>query len=194
MIVIPPYQTAVSLFHKDGSVHVYATLAEAKKQLGLRWIAQNVGAHFREYRYTPQYFSYGESCPPIPGEAVYDERDYVMRDDFGQPLTHADFASLAPKRPYVYRWEMKYRLWNGEGPVPGSRKRRGGRHYCRRLRVVRTLRQSYPVYEDFEVAPRGHRSSRNLPDTRDGHLVAAREDRSWKRYRKTQYKMKKGLV
>jgi hypothetical protein len=193
MLVIPPYQTAIRLFHKDGSVVVYASLAVAKSKLGLRWIADNVGKHFREYDYTPHYFSGGGGNPPIAGTPVYRESKYIMRNDAGEPVTRADFAVHNPPLPYVSRWSLRHGNWNGEGPVPGVHKHRGGSHF-RHIRTTRSRRLAIAIFEEGEVAPRGRQRSWGIPDAWDDFGVAAREDRSWKRYRKTQYKTKRGYA
>ncbi|WP_157058441.1 hypothetical protein [Azoarcus sp. CIB] len=45
-----------------------------------------------------------------------------------------------------------------------------------------------PVREGGEVAARAERNARNLPNNWDDFRVASREDRSWKRHRRTRWK------
>jgi hypothetical protein len=189
MIVIPPYQTAVSLFCKDGSVSVYASLAQAKKELGIRWIARSVGKHFREYLCTTRTYDTDDDGNLVTvRKPEFQESEYVMRDDAGQPVTLADFQALTSREKYISYWARKYATWNGEGPVPGVRKWRGGRHYFRHFHVMHSRRQASFFAEEGEVAPRCSQNEHGIPDPWDDQHVSAREDRSWKRYRRTQYK------
>lgn len=191
MKTIPPYQTAISLFCIDGSVRVFSSLGKAKKELGLRWIAENVGEHFRAYLHTA-YFeglmarSTAAKAGSVKGERVYQERRYVMRNDAGEPVTRADFQTPYSSQ-YSRYWAHRYAHWNGEGPVPGVHKHNAGRHYYRRPANIRARKLSLCLDPD-DVAPRAKQSLKNLPDTWDDYGVASRKDKSWKRYRKTQYR------
>ena len=199
MHVISAPQTAVTMFSRDGEVYVYPSLAAAYKALGSRWIAQYVGKNFREFSHRTRVKSDGNPATvgwvlqgfPYVHETVYVERDYIMRDDFGTPLTIADFAVFQERNRYRgwrYRWLS---TWNGEGPVPGVSKCRGGHHYYRRIHHMNARRQCFPVREEGEVPPRAARNQHHLPNNWDDYRVANREDRNWKRYRRTQWRDKR---
>lgn len=178
MHLIPHYQTTVTLFSREGDVWVYPSKQAALKALGRYWIAENVRREFCSFAYREWGAGEFASCD---GQAVYQTARYIMRDDAGEPLTAVDFP--APPRPRRYRlldW------WNGEGPVPGIGRPRGG-HYFRHIRTTQARRQAQRM-EEGEVAPRARRNLRNLPNAWDDFGVAAREDRSWKRHRRTQWK------
>jgi hypothetical protein len=184
---ITAYETAVTLFSRDGDVLAYPTLRAALKALGRSWIAANVGPHFRVFRCLSRYIDTTREAWVL--EPVYDERAYIMRDDAGEPVTLATFYPLLERRRRKSRWTRMLDTWNGEGPVPGVRCYRGGRHYYRRPQTMNERRQADLVLqEEGEVAPRPTRDASHLPSSWDDRWVGARDDRSWKRYRKTRWK------
>lgn len=185
---IPEYQTAVTLFSRDGEVQVYRTMKEALKALGTRWIAANVGAHFRVFDHNARHFDTDRRT--WVSEPQYVERNYIMRNDAGEVVTAADFYPLAERRRWRgwYRWGRALENWNGVGPVPCIGRPRGG-HYYRRPETMMERRQAAMVLkEEGEVAPRGKRSLKHLPNAWDDYRVAARDERGWKRHRRTQYR------
>lgn len=184
MHIIKPYETSVTIFHRDGGAWTYPTKKALLNELGMRWIMNNVGKHFREFRYAYQVLG-------VTGwryEPVYSEHEYIMRDDDGKALTHGDFADIVERRKTY--WGYRGRLldnWNGEGPVPGVRRPRGG-NYFRHPKTTNERRWATPVLEDGEPAPRAARNSHHLPNSWDDYQRASREDRNWKRFRKTRWK------
>lgn len=197
MHIIPGRPRAVTLFSCSGEVQHFVSLADAHRQLGLRWIGNNVRAEFRTFlhttwRTTDERIHYSR---PSAGGVLYAERQYmtaqfIMRDDFGVAVTSVDFES--PKRaPRTWGWTYYTRFWNGEGPVPGIRKSRGGYHYCRRVRHMNARRGAETFACEGEVPPRFARQVHSLPQPYDDYMVAARQDRSWKRHRNTQWKAKR---
>lgn len=187
MHTIPPYETAVSLFHRDSDVWVYPTLKAALRELGFSWIQQNVGKEFREFSCAEQIqVRCGDQPRYIVTERHYAEHAFVMRDDFGKALTALDFQPLRPYRTKGYRrWRE---TWNGEGPVPHTGRWRRGGHYFRAVRFAPEMRLSIPVKEDGEPAPRPSRNFANLPDSWDDYPVRSRWNNNWKRYRRQQWK------
>jgi len=186
MYQIPAHETAVTLFSRDGEVWAYPTLKAALKALGRSWIASNVGAHFRVFRCVSRFFDTERETWVY--EPAYDVHDFIMRDDAGAVVTLSDFQPLIARRRW-YRWTRALDTWNGEGPVPGVHKASAGRHYFRRPHTGNERRQAALVLkEEGEVAPRPARSANGLPDAWDDYHISAREDRSWKRHRKTQRK------
>lgn len=190
MHYIPAYETAVTLFSRDGQVWAYPSLKAALKALGERWIAANVGPHFRVFAHSARYFDTVRE--EWVGEPVYVERAFIMRDDAGGVVTAATFSPLIERRRWHSRWTRMWDFWNGEGPVPGVRCYRGGGHYYRRPQTMMERRLAGLVLEEEgEVAPRGARKANHLPNAYDDYRIAAREDRNWKRYRRTQWKQKR---
>jgi hypothetical protein len=183
---IQKYESGVKLFTRDGRVSVYPSLKAAFKALGERWIANNVGADFRVFDYSAHRFDKVRNV--WVREPRYVERDFIMRDDAGGVVTLASFRPFIVRRRRL-RWQDPLKTWNGEGPVPGVRCHRGGRHYFRRLKSTMERRQAALVLkEEGEVAPRGARSFRSLPNAWDDYPVSSLGDRCWKRYRRTQWK------
>lgn len=189
MFYVTPYETAVTLFHVNGAVWTYRNKAEALKSLGFNWICKNVGAHFCEFSHANGIWDPTRMfC--VAREPVYIGHDYVMRDDLGDPLTAKHFDELRVRRArYWARWHALMDNWNGEGPVPGIRRRRGG-HYFRHPKTTRERRWAEPMPEYDEPAPRAKRSAANLPNSWDDYAIADRQDRSWKRFRGHQCKAK----
>lgn len=181
MIIIPAYQTAVTLFGRDGSVRVFSSMHAARRMLGLSWIRQNVGRNFRIFLCTSNL---GEKL--FERHAIYTDHPYVMRDDFGGILAADDFAAPPRQRKgwSVYR---RFPLWNGEGPVPGLFRWHGG-HYFRHPKTLRERRASIALVDQGEVPPRARRNHRNLATANDDRIIGARQLRNWKRYRRTQWK------
>lgn len=185
---IPEYQTAVTLFSRDGNVWVYRTLKAALKALGVKWIAANVGAHFREFDHVARHFDQARNV--WVREPMYVEREFIMRDDAGGVVTAATFHGLIEhrRRARWMRWSRMLETWNGEGPVPGIGRSRGG-HWYRRPQTMMERRQAALVLkEEGEVAPRGARSLGHLANAWDDYYITARSDRNWKRNRRTQWK------
>ncbi|WP_321842636.1 hypothetical protein [Paraburkholderia bannensis] len=183
---IQQHQSSVTLFSRDGQVAVYPSLKTALKALGERWIRDNVGPDFRVFDYSTHSFD------PVRNawvrEPRYVERDFIMRDDTGGVVTLATFHPFIVRRRRLRRQDP-LKTWNGDGPVPGVRCRRGGRHYFRRPKSMMERRQAALVLkEEGEVAPRGARSFCNLPNAWDDYPMSSIGDRCWKRYRRTQWK------
>ena len=184
MHIIRPYETAITLFGADGTVYSYASLKEALKTLGIAWIRNHVGEHFRVFSH--HEVDYGRPAEAGRARPVYKHHAYIMRDDAGCPVTAAHFSKLLPRRRYNhYTW--LYGSWNGEGAVPRTGKSRGG-HYYRRPGTTAERRASFVIAEEGEVAPRAARNAANLVNAWDDYRVSCREDRNWKRFRKTQWK------
>lgn len=188
MHVVKHYESPITVFSVEGDSWHYKSKKALLKEVGYRWIMNNVGKHFSEFSgWTPICTASGWVC----GEPTYRHFKYIIRDGEGSCITHGDFAELvAAKRRKVYWLRMKWEKWNGEGPVPGIGRPRGGHHF-RRLKTINERRWSIPMVEEGEPAPRARRNHTNLPTTWDDFQISSREDRNWKRYRKTQWKAKK---
>jgi hypothetical protein len=176
MHVIPAYIPAVYLFGRDGSVKKYPSLKAALAALGLGWIRNNVGVEFATRVYAEDSWTW-TGCM------------YVMRTDSGEPLSVDDFRAVADAQRTAISWWRRSREYCGYGPVPGVRKFRGGGRYFRRMSHMNARRQAALVLEDEgEVAPRAARNLHGLPNPWDDYRCSARDDRSWKRFRKTRWK------
>lgn len=188
MHYIKPYQTAVTLFGCDGSCYVYESLKTALKALGFSWISHHVGREFKTYQsarlnsvYNPKTKKLIEVLSPF--SYVYAE--FIMRDDFGEPVTALDFDRIRAKKKYR---SYCYALWNGEGPVPGTAKGKAGSHHYRRIRCKNALLAAECFEEEGEAAPRADRNQGNLPNSWDDYHVSGRRNNNWKRFRKTRWK------
>jgi hypothetical protein len=85
------------------------------------------------------------------------------------------FRSMCRSDGYVSR----------QGPVPGLRKRRGGRGYSHLMRTMSARRQAaLVVAEDGEVAPRAARNASNIPSSWDDFARRRHLDHCWKSQRK----------
>ncbi|WP_160331264.1 hypothetical protein [Burkholderia cenocepacia] len=144
-------------------------------ELGLAWIRRNVGANFSARWYSEDTWT--STCCM-----------FIMRTDFGSVLTVDDFLDLARLRSAGARWQRNSE-YCGYGPVPGVRKHRGGGHYFRRMRHMNERRQAaLVVEEEGEVAPRAARNLHGLPNPWDDYPCHSRDNRNWKRFRKTRWK------
>jgi hypothetical protein len=175
--------TAVTLVSSEGQVWFYASKKAALAELGFYFIDSHVFVEFAHYR-----------SPLFPGSLSYSwhsgRLSYVMRDDWGRPLTAEDFAHLVPKRK-VGRWDHRLGSWDGKSPVPGTGKWKAGRHHFRYPRTQQERRWAEPVREEGEPGPRPARKARQLPSAWDDCSISARADRGWKRHRKTQWREKR---
>lgn len=100
MFVIPPHQTSVTLFGRDGSVRPFKTRRAALRALGAGFIRSHVGRSFRVPR--PGYGA--EFYDPSPEYLEACRCRYVLIDDTGKALSIHDFSDLLPSRAYRYRY------------------------------------------------------------------------------------------
>jgi hypothetical protein len=195
MYIIKQHQTTVTLFCRDGRVWHYPSLNAARKQLGLSWISINVAAEFCAYSHavwrnaegTRAYYDDNMVSEPRYLETFYWQADFIMRDDAGRPVTHATFGALTlptqrPGSRYSYRRYLRFL------PVPGTGNRHGRRRHGREISYANALRGLVTFKEEGEVAPRPKRAKTLVPDWWDDYYSSARGNRSWKQYRKTQWK------
>lgn len=178
---IPAYTPVVTLFTNDGKSRAFPSMRAALSELGMRWIAENVGEHFCQFTgFDVRWTELGRVRTP-----TYRYAFAIVRTDLGDVVTADDFRALIPKK-YGAWYYRRFEFWNGDGPVPRTGKHRGG-HYFRRLSTAGARRQAQCVDVE-EPAPRAARNKSNIPNSWDDYAVAAREDRSWKRHRRTQWK------
>lgn len=189
MHVITPHQAAITVFNRHGLVRKYASKTEALAHLGYRWISNNVGLNFREYIQRNRVFI-PDAAQQFQHDIVYRDHAFILRDDNGVCLVAGDFHELAMD---IYRTRRKvsrydrFRFWNGSGPVPGTRHYRGG-HIFRRPGTHPLRRDAVHFPDAGEPGIRAKRSANNLPTSYDDCHRSDVGGRSWKRYRKTQWK------
>ncbi|GBG14242.1 alkaline phosphatase [Novimethylophilus kurashikiensis] len=189
MHIVKQYESAVTLFAQGSGIWVYPSKAAALKELGFSWIARNVGPAFRVFSHVSSLWN--PELDLYAHQPVYRTYEYVMRDDAGKPVTAADFQHLIIRRSKNSIWRFRARQlerWNGQGSVPNIGRHRGGHSY-RAVQTTNERRHAF-VLEDGDPGPRGSRNFKNLPNRYDDYCIAAREDRNWKRFRKTQWKQK----
>ena len=180
MYTVPPSPSAVSLFSRSGLTRVFSSLRQAYRELGYAWIAQHVRAQFIEFTHVERY-----ADATLPAHPLYQRAAFILRDDAGAALTAGDFNPFLPS--YTFRRFSRFASWNGEGPVPGTAKRRGGRSYYRRIGTMSERRAAQAFSEYGEPAPRAARSSSYLPNSWDD-IQRSRQGNGWKRQRSHQWK------
>ena len=112
--------------------------------------------------------------------------DHILLDVLTwRPLRVEDFAKWLPVRtPWHIR---RYAGWNGTGPVPDTGRRRyHGRPY-RPMRTQRSRRMAC-LADPEDVLPRP-RAGKGLPSLWDDRVRSDRREKSWKRHRRTQWRV-----
>lgn len=193
MHIITRRPRAVTLFAVTGEVRRFTSLLAARKHLGLAWITHNVRPQFHAFNHTAwptQRASTRLHATPIDessrADSRYEHARYVMRDDFGEAITGADFVEL--ESAGCTDWIPSHlRYWNGEGPVPRTGLRRGRSCY-RRVRHMNARRGAETFHAEGEVSPRAARDTGRLPNPWDDYKESSYGQRNWKRFRKHQWK------
>lgn len=106
-------------------------------------------------------------------------------------LLAADEADRLWKKRWLLRRMAGRTAPFREAPVPRTGKRGGGRYY-RRMKTTQERREALGLLADAEAAEYGvkarpARNGSNLPHAWDDFPIQ-RDDRSWKRFRKNQWK------
>ncbi len=183
MVIIRPHITAVTLFRQNGEMRVFASINDAFSILGFSWIKKNVGKNFRVFSHVTELG--GLECRREP---VYRMHEYIMRDDCGEPLTIEDFNVLRIQRQEKRRFRRgALGRGDGAGLAPYIHKRKKG-YYFRCIAFINAYRVAETFVEEGEVPPRPRRNAMNLPNNWDDYCVAARSNRNWKQFRRTQWK------
>lgn len=100
-------------------------------------------------------------------------------------LSGMDSEVLIPRVRHISLWQWRFRYWNGEGPVPGTRKSRGGYAFYRRPKTQAERRANQGIPEDGEPVVRGARKPHSLPSAWDD-IRRSRVERNWKSQHKGQ--------
>ena len=196
MFVIKKYETFVTLFHISGTFQTFKSKADALSKLSARWIQDNVGSKYQPAGRKPGHYKsgwqgfYRECDDPTCQACLKPAIEYIMKDDSGNAVTYdSDFLPLV-KRKYlesVSKYKSDYDMWNGTGPVPRTRKWRGGpgsKNYSH----LPHYRNSFIFKEEGEVPSRAARGFDYIPNPWGGYDRANFRDKSWKRHRKHQWK------
>ena len=151
------------LINRDGVRKSFRSKQHALNELGYYWIQANVSRDFSGFTISN-------------GILRYESRNYIMRDDEDQALTEEDFYHLVQNRRPT---------WNGEGPVPGIHKARYS-HSHRRPKIASECRARFAM-DELEPAMRAKRATLGKVNGW-GSLRSDWDQKSWKRYRKHQWK------
>lgn len=191
MHTIKPYETRVTVFDQEGGKYVYATKAEAFKELGQRFISA-IGEHFKSFSHRAYWHADANSYNT---EVHYSTSKYIMRDDNGEPLTLADFSQYKLKYKYKSHYLMRERRalnYAGYGhTVPGTGRSHSHRGTYYRRPATTAERRLNQIVDWDEPQTRPSRNLANLTNAWDDYIRSDRDDKNWKRNRKTQYKTQK---
>lgn len=184
MHIIPPFLPGVTLRHRDGAICRYTSIHAVFKALGSRWLRDNLGFDLEPLRVCTCH----QVGPRFDDPLSVAQPAWSIAFDSGEPILASDFGRLVAVRPFPF-WDRRYGTYNGFGPVPGSGRRRRRAHYFRRIRYIGERRTvAFVLDEDGETPPRSKRNGANLPDSWNDYDIAARNDRNWKRFRKTRWR------
>ncbi len=173
MFVVPKAHARFVLRHRDGRRRFFYSREEVVRQLGEDFLRERIGARF--FRSSVANGFLMRPCV-----------DYVLEDDLGRALSARDFEDLFYRRRAI-AWRPSWLdSYCGGGPVPGTGRSRKG-SYFRGPHTTDERRMNQHIDAD-EPQARPCRCERHLPTSWDDRPVAARLVRSWKRYRRTQWK------
>ncbi len=186
MIEVPKFHPPFVLSERDGTRRTFFTRLEVVKALGESFLREALGEAFTADTVKFHHYGKDEYWPEVVCKGVR----YVLTDSRGRVMQASDFADLF--RPYQPWWVYRYRFYNGQGPVPGTRKWKAGHHMFRHPRTAQERRMALVADPDDALAlPRPRRTGLHLPSAWDDLYPKARRNRSWKQFRKTQYKPRK---
>jgi hypothetical protein len=175
-LLVGSANTLESLYHLLDATHDRLR-AERERLTALRARRLEAGVYLRP-------------VPELPQLCVLDARG-TLREEFSSAwrlLWFFDCKAHGLRARTDHGWNGDWRP-RGE-PVPGTGRPHGryGRNYYRRPGTQALRRQAYWIAEEGEPVPRGARGIRGLPTAWDDVPRRAWRERSWKRYRDTQYK------
>lgn len=172
MYTIPSAPSPLSLFHVDGSIRKFESKAVAVKQLGKKFISNNLSEEFKQYKGYDEIFD-GNVRP------AHKYCDYIMRDSFGDHVdwSLSDFFDPV-KVVHVIRKP-------GSGPIKGT-----GRGHFRYYRIpkINMDRRNLQSIDEDEPAPRSSRGSKMLAQIWEDSPRTDAKSTTWKKFRKTQNK------
>ncbi len=192
----------VFLYSAKGDVVVYDSKTIAFRELGFNFIAFSTGKELRILGKLFSHFIYPEHVRKntdvfnkhYPNSRQLHHADFILVNEYGEVLSIDDFEDVIiserakndKKAYFTKRREIKG--WNGTGPVPYTGGWRKG-HYFRHPVTLQALKAACGICkEEGEPPMRGNRTRKNIPDSWSDIHRSDRYDRSWKNYRKQQYK------
>lgn len=180
----------ITLHHKSGIIAQYLDLNDVLNKLGYSFILNNVGEGFERV----------VREPVIKGMCIVDytysveNNNYILLNEFGKFLTAKDFSEIVrghrveriqKRRTKIY----KYRI----SPVPGTGKIRN--KFSNSLRSPKTQSERRANFDNFYEDEDGFISTIKIRDKRKAlptewsdYQRSQYSSRSWKLYRKNQYK------
>lgn len=188
MHTIKPYETRITLINNEGKKYLYASKAKALEELGQRFLSK-IGEHFKTFNHRSYWYTSSDVYREC--DVVYTHSDYIMRDDFGNVVTLADFHELICEKNSKYtKWcESLYAGYKGRGntvPDIGRRRSHRGTYYRHPATIAEC--QINQIVDWDEPQARPNRALSNLPNAWDDYVRSDHKNRNWKRFRQTQYK------
>lgn len=190
MHIVKKYQTAVTLFSREGGVWRYPSIRALVNDLGLNWVGNNVAEHFRVFSHAewrtaaggPYWGGRGAGEPYLV--RVYKDSRFILRDDAGKVVAYRDCWD-AVREP----WRATMAKRSEVGPVPGTGKRRQRYHRRRGPQFINAVRVAETFAEEGEVTVRVARGVNLLQSKWDSdYWYGHHMERCWKKFRKTQWK------
>lgn len=167
MYIIPPFEAGVTLFYPNGTSRLFANRRLLLNALGLSCLRRAVGPRLD---------------PSLNWR-------YVIRDENGTPLFARDFEHLAPHNALEFYGRYGRVNWNGEGPVPHTGRSHRYHVFRSAMRTAQERRlHAFVDVEAGEPPPRACRTGFNLPSNYSDFARSDYDTRSWKHYRKNQWK------
>lgn len=190
MYKVNPYSPRIRLIGNDGSVSEYACWKEFLEASDYWFLSGHLVNKFNDPRdkVTIEWY-FADLIKKLPRRI-----HYIVRDEFGSVFGRdevleavADRTKSLNHRKYSWFYN-RYNFIYRQTPVPYTRKIR--RHKGTFYRRPRTTQEKRWGHIDKEFI-RGKRHSRYLPDAwEDMPRADIRIKKSWKKYRKKQYKEK----
>lgn len=181
----------ITLHHISGDFWSYESLEDVYNQLGYNFISNNVGEQFDNVRAVTVYVN----CRAIVEYRQF-HADFILRDEKGKEIIYSDFKMFLEKdRNLRSKMQCKKMISRGNGPIEGTRKRRGRYKIIKRPRSMNEKRNvSKCLTEAFDnnvyIKLRSKRNIVNLPDAYDDINRADVDDRSWKANKRNKHQWK----
>ncbi len=167
MYIIPPFEAGVTLFCLDGTSRFFANRHLLLNELGMTCLRRAVG-------------------PCLDASRNW---RYVIRDALGAPLFARDFDFLEPRKAMEFYGRYGHVTWNGAGPVPHTGRSHGYSVFRSGMRTAQERRlNAFVDVEAGEPPPRACRTGFHLPSNYSDLARSNYDARSWKHYRKNQWK------
>jgi hypothetical protein len=192
----------VTLFQRGGNKWKFTSIKDFIQKIGYHWANCNVAKEFKTYLYTEYrtkngYITYSSDCENdeiYNVKPIYNEADFILRNGNGDSITERDlYAETLKRRRTIYQNKFLCK-WLGFGPVPGTGKQSKKLVGHKNVKHIRTAR-AYQSFEDEKKIKTRYKSTLRsiLHDDCDDYYRDIRKERSWKKYRESQWKINKHL-